>query len=90
MSRYVDADDVIELFGIEDEDLYAIHTIEDAIYNGSLRTVDAVPVVRCNDCRHKDVLPDMYGIGTEALYCPVIEHYVEHDFYCKHGEKVTE
>lgn len=54
------------------------------------RTIDAAPVVRCRDCKHKDVLPDLYGIGNEALYCPVIEHYVERDFFCKYGEKVTE
>lgn len=54
------------------------------------KSVDAVPVVRCRDCKHKDVLPDLYGIGNEALYCPVIKHYVKHDFFCKYGEKVTE
>jgi len=51
---------------------------------------DVVLVVRCKDCKHKDVLPDVYGIGIEALYCPEIEHYVDHDFFCKYGEKVTE
>ena len=47
-------------------------------------------IIRCKDCKNKDVLPDVYGIGTEALYCPAIKHYVVHDFFCKYGEKVTE
>ena len=51
---------------------------------------DFVKVVRCKDCKHKDVLPDVYGIGKEALYCHAIKHYVVHDFFCKYGEKVTD
>ena len=50
-------------------------------------TVDAVPVVRCKNCNRKNVIPDMYGIGTEALYCRAIERYVEHDFFCKYGRR---
>ena len=52
MSRLiVDIDSVIDLFECSDEDLYARGTIEDAIYDGKLKSVDAVEVVRCKDCR---------------------------------------
>lgn len=35
--RYVDIDDVLDLFRIEDEDIYAKGTIEDALYDGTLK-----------------------------------------------------
>lgn len=35
--RCVDIDDVLDLFGIEDEDIYAKGTIEDALYDGTLK-----------------------------------------------------
>ena len=35
--RYVDIDDVLNLFGVRDEDIYAQETIEDALYNGTLK-----------------------------------------------------
>lgn len=60
------------------------------IVDGMPHIKKMIPLVRCKDCNRKNVLPDVYGIGTEALYCHAIEHYVEHDFFCKYGEKVTE
>lgn len=33
----VDIDDVLDLFGINDEDIYAKETIEDALYEGTLK-----------------------------------------------------
>lgn len=35
--RYVDIDDVLDLFRIEDEDIYTKRTIEDALYDGTLK-----------------------------------------------------
>lgn len=35
--RYVDVDDVLNLFGISDRDIYAQGTIEDALYDGTLK-----------------------------------------------------
>lgn len=35
--RCVDIDDVLDLFGIEDRDIYAKGTIEDALYDGTLK-----------------------------------------------------
>lgn len=40
MSRIVDVDEVLSLFGIEDEDFYAKGTIEDALYDGSLKVIE--------------------------------------------------
>lgn len=45
-------------------------------------TVDAVPVVRCEDCtHHEDEEPGM-------VYCPaVIGGWVSNDFFCCDGER---
>ena len=36
---YVNIDDVLNLFGCEDEDIYAKGEIEDALYSGALKTI---------------------------------------------------
>ena len=45
-------------------------------------TVDAVPVVRCKDCRyHEQEQPGM-------VYCPAtVGGWVENDWFCKGGER---
>lgn len=40
--RYVDIDDVLNLFGVKDEDIYAQETIEDALYNGTLKVYNLI------------------------------------------------
>ena len=40
MYNLVDIDDVLDLFGIGDDDLYAIHTIEDALHDGTLKLLN--------------------------------------------------
>lgn len=89
MSRLIDADETLNLFGIGDDDLYAIHTIEDAIYNGSLRTIDAVPVVRCADCKYLDEDLAIGGWDGSCKYWNT--HSVTYSWFCSQGEKkVTE
>ena len=45
-------------------------------------TIDAVPVVRCRECRwHEDEQPGM-------VYCPAtVGGWVEDDWFCKGGER---
>lgn len=38
--KYVKIDDVLDLFGIDDRDIYARGTIEDALYDGTLPSYD--------------------------------------------------
>lgn len=100
MSRYIDADALKKAMYHEafetDSDMQKWDSgcwIRYKMFENKIAeqpTVDAVEIVRCKDCKRKNVIPDMYGIGTEALYCRAIERYVEHDFFCKYGEKVTE
>ena len=40
MTLIVDTDDVLDLFGIDDRDIYAKGTIEDAIYDGTLKPTE--------------------------------------------------
>lgn len=59
----VDTDDILDLFGISDKDIYAKETIEDAIYDGTLHQVeperergkwiDGYRRQTCSACRQK-------------------------------------
>lgn len=48
-------------------------------------TIDAVPVVRCKDCRfHEQEQPGM-------VYCPAtVGGWVDEDWFCKGGERRSE
>ena len=62
MSRLIDADALLE--GREDHEMISTHLIWNA------PTIDAVPVVRCEDCQWYD---KNYPNGTVCC----------HDFFCK-------
>ena len=48
-------------------------------------TVDAVPVVRCKDCRHRDPEDHKCDCGAmERQGCPFP---VDDDYFCKYGER---
>lgn len=48
-------------------------------------TIDAIPVIRCEDCKHMHAanLPD----GQSWHYCPYMKFDVDPDFYCARGER---
>lgn len=50
-----------------------------------LPAVDAIPVIRCEDCKHMHAvnLPD----GQSWHYCPYMKFDVDPDFYCARGER---
>lgn len=51
-------------------------------------TIDAVPVVRCKDCKY--VSKDDYPDGNRPTYaCPLLDMNVTADWYCADGEKKT-
>ena len=93
MSKLIDAEklDFVSYQGIPDgyKDsfdsgvLYAMNIIDDQ------PTVDAVPVVRCKDCIFAHLTYD-----GECKYCDAWSGgeplYLDGDFYCSFGEKVTE
>ena len=47
------------------------------------KTVDAVPVVRCNECKHS--YADLDGLCCTYGVC--IDSIVPEDFYCSYGER---
>lgn len=53
-----------------------------AIVANSAPTIDAVPVVRCKDCRWKE--EEQPGM----VYCPAtVGGWVDEDWFCKGGER---
>jgi hypothetical protein len=53
-----------------------------SVWLGEVPTVDAVPVVRCKDCRWKE--QEEPGM----VYCPAtVGGWVDEDWFCKGGER---
>lgn len=80
MSRLIDTDALENEFGISDADIIAREVIRFA------PTVDAVPVVRCLDCKHAWIHPCGY------VYChrdgrSAYEMTFSLDSFCSYGER---
>ncbi|MFA5659124.1 MAG: hypothetical protein WC900_07555 [Oscillospiraceae bacterium] len=45
-------------------------------------TVDAIPVVKCGECKFSEQF-----FGPDDIYCPIMDCYPNNDFYCGAGEK---
>lgn len=85
--RLIDADAKImaQLYDDEHEDwVQKEMTVADylSFSDTAIPFVDAVPVVRCRECRyHEDEQPGM-------VYCPAtVGGWVENDWFCKGGER---
>ena len=78
MKRYVDIDAVLNLFGIEDEDLYAIGTIKDALYDGTIKPID---IIKCKECREY-----RRWVGTDITFCDCTEAGVIDSDFCSKGK----
>lgn len=79
--RLIDADALIDELGISDEDIIFEGMLVDA------PTIDAVPVVRCKDCRHA---VDYYHEGD--CYCSNPKWGLNYfggswEFYCADAER---
>ena len=50
-------------------------------------TVDAVPVVRCKDCKHwcTDSTPCLQD--ADAHFCAMVDFYSTADWFCAYGER---
>jgi hypothetical protein len=53
----------------------------------TLPTVDAVPVVRCKDCKHwcTDSTPCLQD--ADAHFCAMVDFYSTSDWFCAYGER---
>lgn len=77
--RLIDADKLPKYTG------YALSASDVAIAVESAPTVDAVPVVRCAECRHRDPEDHKCDCGAmERQRCPFP---VDDDYFCKYGER---
>lgn len=48
-------------------------------------TIDAVPVVRCGECKNWESLK-----YTPRHFCPKVHEWTEADFFCKWGQRREE
>ena len=82
MSRYIDAEDAKARFCGWKHERSICEEID------AVETVDAVPVVRCKDCKFAHLTYD-----KEVKYCGQWGTdealYLDGDFFCAFGEKVT-
>lgn len=57
-------------------------------------TVDAVPVIRCKDCKFATITDGVYGRNQEVKYCdiwfPSEAEYMPIDYYCASAERKEE
>ena len=88
MSRLIDADalakDLSKLWNEMDDVDYGEYVRDANKLMNHYPTVDAVPVVRCCDCKWKKKSP-------KSVYCNALNMYViDSDFFCGFGEKVSE
>ena len=83
--RLIDADALSSEFGISDSDIEAKETIDDA------PTIDAVPVVRCRECkfyrefrtkRYNQLMRLCYRMGKHDM-----EYPVKPDDFCSYGQR---
>lgn len=58
------------------------HCVESIVENAP--TVDAVPVVRCRECRHSVEKPPML---EGVVHCVMWDAYTVCDGYCHHGTR---
>ena len=70
----------IDELGISDEDIVFEEMLEDA------PTVDAVPVVRCKDCKHGRKSQHQDG-NNPYWVCLNWDSGTDEDGYCHHGER---
>lgn len=61
------------------EEAYILNTVR-VVFGEMGETVDAVPVVRCGDCKHR--IPNPHGYTCKRLF-----KEVDLDHYCSWGER---
>lgn len=95
--RLIDAEELERLFNaqIEQGATDAFDAFDDALQDAL--TIDAVPVVRCKDCKHSTLpseLTQRYGVpGTMTCHnrrSPCNRRNVGGDDFCSYGERKDE
>ena len=74
MSRYIDADALDIVY--EDGDMTCVRNLD------AMPTVDAVPVVKCKECKHHEVFKN--GVNG---WCNEHERPTDVTYFCADGER---
>lgn len=89
MSRLIDADDIKYQLLKPNTNPTLWCVSKDAV--DLMPTVDAVPVVRCRDCKHGKPYRTYYnGCNGIGYRCERYDGYFDSDWFCADGEKVSE
>lgn len=89
MSRYIDRDKLID-FIMESNPDWCVKPVRPIFdYINAMPTVDAVPVVRCKECKHSMQVNGMVGL-VWCNHLAEVGTWVEKDFFCADGERRTE
>ncbi len=90
MSRYIDADVLMDALNVfrdrkngNEHFMYGIETAKELL--GIQPTVDAVPVVRCRECKHHEVFKNGVNGWCNGHGCPTDVTY-----FCADGERRME
>jgi hypothetical protein len=84
--RLIDADALKNTIKNMPNDYYGDLCIGDALKEiDNAPTIDAVPVVRCKDCKQYNTTGCSKGFG----WCESMDRGVSDDFYCANGAKIT-
>lgn len=59
--------------------LKALYTVKE------MPTVDAEPIVRCEDCQHSNLNGHCMEVGKK--YCTIHKRQFHYDFFCSYGER---
>lgn len=79
--RLIDADKMNLLLGISERDIYAKYMLD------HMETIDAVPVVRCKDCKNN---PGLKTKTKDMLWCRKWQKEVRKTDFCSYGERKEE
>lgn len=85
--RLIDADALKTIRSIQSADYNSIETIQHWIDNAP--TIDAVPVVRCKDCKRRKNAKEngkVYWDGYK-YYCEIARYGVTDGGFCFYGER---
>ena len=95
MSDYISVQEAVEkvnkrareMFSLLPGFEYYLGALHDVAFDlKNMPTVDAVPVVRCKDCKYRKHLPDVEGL----MFCQYVigaEFVRNEDDYCSRGER---
>ena len=83
MSRYIDADALMLRVNCHGTNKYGVlHDVDIRAFIDEQPTVDAVPVVRCGECKHHEVCKN--GVNG---WCNKHESPTDVTYFCADGER---